>query len=204
MLRDPVHDEQNIERIIRSLGSGMVLVDAQGEIRWIDQTTRRWVDGQLRRLELPLRRDENALNCFISTVEIPINGQLRTLSVVQAIEPDESSHRNLHNVINAAVNDVLSDASWLARPLSEKLRAWCQVRQPVGHDHELETLTPRERQILGLICESRSDADMSDILKLSQNTVRNHVASIFRKIGVNRRSAAVVWARERGITCRDE
>src|SRR5690349_17798326 len=109
MLRDPFHDEQNIERITRSLGSGMVLVDAQGEIRWIDQTTRRWVDGQLRRLELPLRRDENALNCFISTVEIPVNGQLRTLSVVQAVERDESSHRNLHNVINAAVNDVLSD-----------------------------------------------------------------------------------------------
>lgn len=195
--------DENIERIARRLGSGMVLVDTQGEIRWIDRATRRSVDGELRRLELPLRQDENALQCFISTVEIPVNGQLRTLSVVQAVESDDSARRDLHHIINSAVNEVLSDPSWLARSLSEKLRAWCQVSQPVGQDHELEALTPRERQILGLICESRSDAEMSQILKLSQNTVRNHVASIFRKIGVNRRSAAVVWARERGITCRE-
>jgi hypothetical protein len=30
--------------------------------------------------------------------------------------------------------------------------------------------------------------------------VRNHVASLYRKIGVNRRSAAIIWARERAIT----
>ncbi|MGH8154887.1 MAG: hypothetical protein ACREP0_06585 [Rhodanobacteraceae bacterium] len=32
-----------------------------------------------------------------------------------------------------------------------------------------------------------------------RNTVRNHVASLYAKIGVNRRSAAVVWGRERGL-----
>jgi hypothetical protein len=41
---------------------------------------------------------------------------------------------------------------------------------------------------------------MSVRLHLSQNTIRNHVASLYRKIGVNRRSAAILWARERGIT----
>jgi DNA-binding NarL/FixJ family response regulator len=29
--------------------------------------------------------------------------------------------------------------------------------------------------------------------------VRNHVASLYKKLGVNRRSAVVIWARERGI-----
>jgi hypothetical protein len=29
--------------------------------------------------------------------------------------------------------------------------------------------------------------------------VRNHVASVYRKLGVNRRSAVVIWARERGV-----
>ena len=33
----------------------------------------------------------------------------------------------------------------------------------------------------------------------SRNTVRNHVATLYGKIGVNRRSAAVVWGRERGM-----
>ena len=45
---------------------------------------------------------------------------------------------------------------------------------------------------------------MSDLLGLSENTVRNHIASLYRKIGVNRRTAAVIWARERGITSRRE
>jgi len=203
MMRGSVRDQQNLQRIVRKLGSGWVLVDAQGEIRWMDQTTRRCIDGELRHLQLPLNRDENAIDCFISAVDIAVNGQMRTLSVVQAIEPQEASRRDLHHMINDAVQNVLSDTSWLARPLSEKLRAWCQVAQPVARDEELAALTPREREILGLICEARSDADMSRMLKLSQNTVRNHVASMFRKIGVNRRSAAVIWARERGITCRD-
>jgi hypothetical protein len=44
---------------------------------------------------------------------------------------------------------------------------------------------------------------MSVLLKLSQNTVRNHIASLYRKIGVNRRSAAIIWARERAITPQD-
>jgi DNA-binding CsgD family transcriptional regulator len=61
-------------------------------------------------------------------------------------------------------------------------------------------LTDREREILGLICQGKSDVEMSVRLHLSQNTIRNHVASLYRKIGVNRRSAAILWARERGIT----
>ena len=36
-------------------------------------------------------------------------------------------------------------------------------------------------------------------LGLSRNTVRNHVARLYAKIGVNRRSAAVIWGRERGM-----
>jgi DNA-binding CsgD family transcriptional regulator len=44
---------------------------------------------------------------------------------------------------------------------------------------------------------------MSETLKLSRNTIRNHVSSLYHKIGVNRRAAAIIWARERGITGRD-
>jgi hypothetical protein len=54
--------------------------------------------------------------------------------------------------------------------------------------------------VLGLICEGKSDVQMAGLLGLSENTVRNHIAALYRKIGVNRRTAAVIWARERGIT----
>jgi DNA-binding CsgD family transcriptional regulator len=44
---------------------------------------------------------------------------------------------------------------------------------------------------------------MSESLKLSRNTIRNHLASLYRKIGVNRCAAAIIWARERGIIGKD-
>ena len=43
---------------------------------------------------------------------------------------------------------------------------------------------------------------MSETLNLSKHTIRNHIASLYSKIGVNRRAAAVIWARERGFTGR--
>jgi len=43
---------------------------------------------------------------------------------------------------------------------------------------------------------------MSDRLNLSKHTIRNHIASLYGKIGVNRRAAAVIWARERGFSGR--
>lgn len=64
---------------------------------------------------------------------------------------------------------------------------------------ETADLTPREREVLGLICEGLDDKVIAKHLSLSGNTVRNHVAGIYGKIGVNRRAAAIAWARERGF-----
>ena len=60
-------------------------------------------------------------------------------------------------------------------------------------------LTAREREVLALVCQGKSDPEIGIELKLARNTVRNHVASLYQKLGVNRRSALIVWARERGI-----
>jgi DNA-binding CsgD family transcriptional regulator len=64
----------------------------------------------------------------------------------------------------------------------------------------LPELTAREREVLGLISEGLDDKAIAERLSLSGNTVRNHVASMYGKIGVNRRSAAVAWARDRGLS----
>jgi DNA-binding CsgD family transcriptional regulator len=77
------------------------------------------------------------------------------------------------------------------------------VRRP--HDGrnsnaELADLTPRERDILGLMCQGLADQEIAGALEISRNTVRNYVALIYQKTGVHRRSAAIVWARDRGFT----
>lgn len=56
-------------------------------------------------------------------------------------------------------------------------------------------LTPRERQVLALVADGRSNRSIGESLVLSERTVKSHVASILRKLGVeNRTQAALVMA----------
>jgi DNA-binding NarL/FixJ family response regulator len=100
----------------------------------------------------------------------------------------------------AAIEAVMRDTSWFSQTVIEKL---ANLRAPQDQSRapvELATLTLREREMLELICEGLSDKDISQRAGLSPHTVRNHVAALYGKIGVHRRSAAIVWARARGIT----
>jgi DNA-binding NarL/FixJ family response regulator len=60
-------------------------------------------------------------------------------------------------------------------------------------------LSGRELQVLNLIAAGRSNPDIARALFLSEKTIRNHVSSIFAKIDVPNRSAAIVKAREAGL-----
>jgi len=60
-------------------------------------------------------------------------------------------------------------------------------------------LTEREREILGLVAQGRSNAEITAALVLSPKTVRNHVSNVFAKLQVRDRSEAIVRAREAGL-----
>jgi DNA-binding NarL/FixJ family response regulator len=62
----------------------------------------------------------------------------------------------------------------------------CQARRPDGHD-----LTPRERQILGLIAAGLSNRQIAERLVISPKTVKNHVSNIYQRIGISGRSQAM-------------
>lgn len=66
-----------------------------------------------------------------------------------------------------------------------------------GEEAAFASLTPRERGILGLLKEGLSNADIADRLGLSQKTVRNHISSVFDKLGVSTRAQAIVFTRDR-------
>jgi DNA-binding CsgD family transcriptional regulator len=50
-----------------------------------------------------------------------------------------------------------------------------------------------------LICRGLDNAAISQRLSIAPNTVRNHIARLYARIGVNRRAAAILWAREHGL-----
>src|SRR4051812_31324681 len=56
-------------------------------------------------------------------------------------------------------------------------------------------LTPREWEVLDLLCAGQSTDEIADALVLSAETVRSHIKNLLRKLGVSSRQAAVEQAR---------
>lgn len=194
VVSDDARDNERREQIASALNGGLILVDADGQIVWMDEKTRRRVNGELQNLVLPLQKsDSTAIDCFVEVVDLTINGQS---SVVCVLQEAKEANRDLL----AAFEAVLTDTSSFTSNVINKLRGLRQSAQTAVQSRDLDFLSEREREVLALICRGKSDVEMSEHLKLSENTIRNHVASLYRKIGVNRRSAAIIWARERGIT----
>ena len=153
--------------------------------------------GSIRNLDLQMKaKDGTILDCLVSSEIVRINDQRCVLCVMLDITERKRSEEELIEAIEA----VMQDTSWLSRTIVEKLAALRQSSRASRSTADLDDLTDREREILALICEGMTDAQMSATLSLSKNTVRNHVASLYGKLGVNRRGAAIIWGRERGIT----
>jgi LuxR family maltose regulon positive regulatory protein len=60
-------------------------------------------------------------------------------------------------------------------------------------------LSRREREVLDLVAEGRTNAEIAGILVLSEHTVHRHVANILVKLGCSSRAAAVARAGEQGL-----
>lgn len=65
-------------------------------------------------------------------------------------------------------------------------------------DPVYQLLSRREVEVLHLLADGRSNRDISDMLFISEKTVKNHVSSVLRKMDVNDRTQAVVDAIRRG------
>jgi len=62
-----------------------------------------------------------------------------------------------------------------------------------------EGLTDRESEVLALITQGMSNAEVADLTYLSPNTIKTYIRSIYRKIGASSRTQAVLWGVEHGF-----
>jgi DNA-binding NarL/FixJ family response regulator len=65
-----------------------------------------------------------------------------------------------------------------------------------GREHGLSA---REAEVLALICQGLSNQEIADRAFLSINSVKTYIRSAYRKIGVARRTQAVLWATQNGF-----
>jgi len=173
---------------------------------WPDKASQRQIEqtiekaGAIKGVDLTINtKNGGIITCLLSAVTVMIGGEFCVLWVLQ----DISERQRNEDELIAAIDAVMEDTNWFSRSVVEKLAGLRQATKPIPPSAELAELTVREREILDLICQGMSDTDMSKMLSLSPNTIRNHVSSLFRKLGVNRRSAVIIWARERGVSGRE-
>lgn len=114
-------------------------------------------------------------------LEVGASGYIRKDS-----EPDE-----IVQAIRSAMAGGLALDPRVARNLTQKLMA---------PPSDVDLLSPRELEVLGLVGEGLSNRDIAGRLFISERTARSHVSNVLSKLGFASRTQAALWAVNEGVT----
>jgi DNA-binding NarL/FixJ family response regulator len=105
--------------------------------------------------------------------------------------------------IPAAIRKVTRGELWFdrdatARILNSILHNQDKKKEDL-EDQKIATISPREKEVIGLICEGLRNKEISDRLNISEATVSHHLTSIFRKLDIEDRVSLVIYAVKRSL-----
>jgi DNA-binding NarL/FixJ family response regulator len=99
-----------------------------------------------------------------------------------------------------AVRVVAAGDALLAPSVTRRLIAdFSRQRPSAPHSASVEELTPRENEILRLVAQGLSNAEISETLFIAEQTTKTHVGRVLFKLGLRDRAQAVVFAYESGL-----
>jgi DNA-binding NarL/FixJ family response regulator len=101
----------------------------------------------------------------------------------------------------AAVRAVANGAAWFDPAVAPRILEHYRRRvAPAGRQAaRLELLSEREREVLKLVAQGATNGEIAATLYLAEATVKTHIGSIFGKLGVRDRAAAIVFAYDHGF-----
>jgi DNA-binding NarL/FixJ family response regulator len=101
----------------------------------------------------------------------------------------------------AAVRAVAGGGAWFDPAVAPRLLDhYREVVAPAAREAaRLDSLTEREQDVLRLMARGATNAEIAAALYLAEATVKSHVGSIFAKLGVRDRAAAIVFAYDHGV-----
>jgi DNA-binding NarL/FixJ family response regulator len=120
-------------------------------------------------------------------------------------------HRDIDGpLLGKATDVVLKGEIWVGRKLIphllEELTALTEQRRretPKRSDDRLGRVTPRERQIVDLLSAGASNKEIAKRLNVTERTVKAHLTTIFRKLGLSGRLQLALFALEHGRSARE-
>jgi len=80
------------------------------------------------------------------------------------------------------------------------LRIVAEAQEAAGLGSELDILTAREREVIGLLAQGMTNKEIASALFITTNTVKRHLKAIFEKLDVHTRSAAAAKAVDAGVS----
>ncbi len=100
-----------------------------------------------------------------------------------------------------AVRAVYDGRLYLSPNISDKvIEGYINHHEAVEEKSPLSSLSPREREILQLVVEGKSSAEIAEILVLSPKTVETYRSRMMQKLGINDLPALVRFAIQHGLT----
>ncbi|MBT0772721.1 response regulator transcription factor [Kineosporia sp. J2-2] len=93
------------------------------------------------------------------------------------------------------VNGVIA-AARQGSPLDPRIARTLLTEGTVGPPPALPPLSPRELDVLRLVARGMANKQIGRALGISERTVKVHLGNVFRRIGVQDRTSAALWARE--------
>ena len=103
-----------------------------------------------------------------------------------------------------AVRQVSMGRRYLSPPLTERALEAYVGRAREAPLNVYETLTAREREVLNLVAEGYTSAEIADLLSISSRTVGTHRTNLMRKLDLHSQADLIRYALRRGIPPMDE
>ncbi len=135
-------------------------------------------------------------------LDLPLPGYagLESLQAIQTLSPTTRTIVLVARpVLRRAVQQVRDGEIWVGRSVTtqllEELTAASTRRAP-GPARRLGRLTQRERELVALVAAGASNKEIADRLSIAERTVKAHLTSIFRKLGVSSRLHLAVYTLE--------
>jgi DNA-binding NarL/FixJ family response regulator len=118
-----------------------------------------------------------------------------------------SEEHHVRNALDAGARGYMLKAA-VDVDLAGAVRALAAGREVIGPgvlalnrapDPQYDRLTAREKQILELAAQGRSNKVIADLLRLSENTVAVHRANLMAELDIHRTTDLIIWAARKGL-----